>query len=119
MVLVPVPVVNRTFPVGDERQQTFILLPPDFARQYPTAWQAEMEMERGELKLVVVNNLNRPKAKRYRIVRHHGSYRVSIPRWYLQSKLAKLGDIIEMRETPTALFFSLIKPPKVIPNAHI
>lgn len=85
---------------GSQTKQQLLLLPLDFVRQYTEDSLVEFkQVEKGVLALRMVDPKTPQRERRYKIVRHHGSAWVSIPRPWLRDRNAKDNDEIEVWST--------------------
>jgi hypothetical protein len=95
----------------DSKQQ-LMMLPLDYVRRYPDSYEAEFkELRGGVLQLHIVDPRSPQRAKRYRVVRHHGSAWVSVPRPWLRDRSARDGDEVELLASadPDAMYFRFIR----------
>jgi hypothetical protein len=102
-----------TLEEADTKQQ-LMPLPLDWVRRYPDSFEAEFkELRGGVLELRIVDPRSATKSKRYRIVRHHGSSWVSVPRPWLRDRAARNGDEVELRAgtDPEVMYLFFWKKP--------
>jgi hypothetical protein len=108
---------QRTLVCEDvESKQQLMHLPLDFVRRYPESYEAEFKDVRGGLLVMrIVDPRSPQKAKRYRVVRHHGGAWVSIPRPWLRDRSARDGDEVELLASnePDVFYIRLNKKPRL------
>jgi hypothetical protein len=92
--------------------QQKLYLPLPMVREVPPMWLVEFrERPAGLIQLVFVDHKTPAFSKRYRVVRHHGSAWVSVPRTWLQHRNAKDGDTFVLFEEDGALYLRHQKEP--------
>lgn len=89
---------------GGKLQQK-LYLPLSLVNDYSPIWCIEFhEKPAGLVQVVFVNPREPAFSKRYRVVRHHGSAWVSVPRTWLQHLDAQDGDKVVLFEDDGKLF---------------
>lgn len=97
--------------VNPDEAQVRIVLPPTFIKQYPVKFIAEFdEMPDGSLRVRIVNPKTEQLSKRYRVVHHHRSTMLSLPRFWLRDRLAAQGDILDVVDQGLCVIVTLQKP---------
>lgn len=85
----------------DSLQQK-LYLPLAWARKWGDVWNADpcvvefKDIVGGSVEVQAVNPKLPPTSKRYKVVEHHGSAWVSVPRSWLQMRNARSGDSLRM-----------------------
>lgn len=95
-----------------ETRQSFALLPPALGRQFLNH-PAEIDLDpagSGNLLVKFQASTNRINGQ-YRVIENCGSYRITVPRWWLFEKRAQATDEIEILPTalPNVLLMTLVR----------
>jgi hypothetical protein len=97
---------------NSDKQQQLLHLPWEWVLCYTEDSEADFrEVQRGVLKLELLDKTVKARDKRYKVVRHNGAGWTSLPRTWLRDRKAKDGDTVELwfSDNATRLYVILKK----------
>lgn len=90
-------IAKRVTVQDPDSQQTLVVIPAEIAAGVGPRDEAEWwEKGRDILRMTFVGPKDLPQGKRYKLVRHHGSLQISLPRFWLHDHNLKAGDTVEV-----------------------